>query len=479
KERTGLGHPREPLEGFGWKHGRERQTSGIRLWSEVFLVSTSDDQEVAVVFMDTQGLFDSESTVAQNTTIFALSVLTSSVQIYNIFHNIQEDHLQHLEYFTQYGQLAQKESTGKPFQRLVFLVRDSNDGTYGADAGRSLITERLNATKDRQPEHQQLREYISDNFSAIDCFLMPYPGSKVATEHSYDGCVKDIDEEFKNHLQEFVPWILGPEHLVVKKINGKTITCQELLTYIKAYAQVFRSGELPEPKSMLQATAEASHLTAKDKATKVYMTVMSNIPRGDLEKLRSVHEDALTRAQEVFDGIQKIGGYRTSKAYLDTLINELQEHFGRLYETEQAWLDQKNEEEKARREQEAENERKKQLEVENEIRKARTQAERKSQKEKEVLELQHTEELRSMEIENERVKRENNKLTTAVKGVAIGAAVAAVALSGGAAGLAVAGIQSFVACAGGAGVAALGSAACVGTLMYKEKEQEEDNAKAK
>nr|XP_037288779.1 atlastin-1-like [Rhipicephalus microplus] len=417
-----IGHPGEPLRGFGWKHSRERQTSGIHLWNEVFLVPTSDGQEVAVLFMDTQGLFDSKSTLPESTTIFALSVMMSSVQIYNILQDVREDHLQVLEFVTQYGQLAQKEATGKPFQRLVFLVRDSNDGTYGADAGRSLITERLQAATDRKPEVRQLRKYISNNFTDIDCFLMPYPGSKVATEHSYDGCLKDSDPQFKNHLQDFVPWILGPENLVVKKINGKAISCQELLTYIKAYVQVFRNGEVPKPKSMLQATAEASHLTAKDRATKVYMTAMSNVPHGDLEMLQNAHELALARAQDFFDGIQKIGGCDISKAYLDTLVNELQDHFDRQYRKEQAWLDKQLAEEQTRREQDAEEQKEKQMEVENELTEAWTQADKeKAEKEQlkeemEGLKQLYTEKVDSLNKGNESLKKDNENLTKILTG---------------------------------------------------------------
>ncbi|KAH8034681.1 hypothetical protein HPB51_000360 [Rhipicephalus microplus] len=374
-----IGHPGEPLRGFGWKHSRERQTSGIHQWNEVFLVPTSDGQEVAVLFMDTQGLFDSKSTLPESTTIFALSVMMSSVQIYNILQDVREDHLQVLEFVTQYGQLAQKEATGKPFQRLVFLVRDSNDGTYGADAGRSLITERLQAATDRKPEVRQLRKYISNNFTDIDCFLMPYPGSKVATEHSYDGCLKDSDPQFKNHLQDFVPWILGPENLVVKKINGKAISCQELLTYIK-------------------------------------------VPHGDLEMLQNAHELALARAQDFFDGIQKIGGCDISKAYLDTLVNELQDHFDRQYRKEQAWLDKQLAEEQTRREQDAEEQKEKQMEVENELTEAWTQADKeKAEKEQlkeemEGLKQLYTEKVDSLNKGNESLKKDNENLTKILTG---------------------------------------------------------------
>jgi len=51
--------------------------------------------------MDTQGAFDYENSVQGCSFIFALSTLLSSVQIYNIMQQIQEDALQHLQVLTQ------------------------------------------------------------------------------------------------------------------------------------------------------------------------------------------------------------------------------------------------------------------------------------------------------------------------------------------------------------------------------------------
>jgi len=116
--------------------------------------------------MDTQGAFDSQSTVRDCATVFALSTMTSSVQIYNLSQNIQEDDLQHLQVinffnsfkiistdcfdflqlFTEYGRLALEDCGDKPFQKLQFLVRDWSypyEADYGSEGGKKIMDKRL------------------------------------------------------------------------------------------------------------------------------------------------------------------------------------------------------------------------------------------------------------------------------------------------------------------------------------------------
>lgn len=72
--------PTAPLQGFSWRGGSMRDTTGILMWSEPFLVKIPDGREVAIVLMDTQGAFDSEYTVKDSATVFALSTMISSIQ---------------------------------------------------------------------------------------------------------------------------------------------------------------------------------------------------------------------------------------------------------------------------------------------------------------------------------------------------------------------------------------------------------------
>lgn len=50
-----------------------------------------DGRDVAVLLMDTQGAWDSNMTKEQSATIFGLTAVLSSKQIYNINMQIQED----------------------------------------------------------------------------------------------------------------------------------------------------------------------------------------------------------------------------------------------------------------------------------------------------------------------------------------------------------------------------------------------------
>jgi atlastin len=89
--------------GFKWRSGRERTTTGIWLWSRPFVRTLPSGEKVAVLIMDTQGLFDTDTAQMLTTSIFGLSTLISSYVCYNLPNRIQEDYLQNLALFSEYG----------------------------------------------------------------------------------------------------------------------------------------------------------------------------------------------------------------------------------------------------------------------------------------------------------------------------------------------------------------------------------------
>ncbi|KAK7904079.1 hypothetical protein WMY93_016686 [Mugilogobius chulae] len=310
-----LGDSDEPLTGFSWRGGSERETTGIQIWSEVFLVDKPDGTKVALLLMDTQGTFDSQSTLRDSATVFALSTMISSMQVYNISQNVQEDDLQHLQLFTEYGRLAMEETFLKPFQSMIFLVRDWSfpyEFPYGQEGGMKFLEKRLKISENQHEELQNVRKHIHSCFTNISCFLMPHPGLKVATNPHFDGRIKEIDGEFINNLNK--------------------ITCRGLLEYFKAYIKIYQGEELPHPKSMLQATAEANNLAAVAAAKDLYNKKMEEVCGGDRpflapSELQSRHTSIREESLQLFRSVKKMGGEEFSRRYLLQLETEIDDVF--------------------------------------------------------------------------------------------------------------------------------------------------------
>uniref|UniRef100_A0A3Q2HAE6 Atlastin GTPase 2 n=1 Tax=Equus caballus TaxID=9796 RepID=A0A3Q2HAE6_HORSE len=330
-----IGGNNEPLTGFTWRGGCERETTGIQVWNEVFVIDRPNGTKVAVLLMDTQGAFDSQSTIKDCATVFALSTMTSSVQVYNLSQNIQEDDLQHLQLFTEYGRLAMEEIYQKPFQTLMFLIRDWSypyEHSYGLEGGKQFLEKRLQVKQNQHEELQNVRKHIHNCFSNLGCFLLPHPGLKVATNPSFDGRLKDIGEDFKRELRNLVPLLLAPENLVEKEISGSKVTCRDLVEYFKAYIKIYQGEELPHPKSMLQATAEANNLAAVAGAREIYCKSMEQVCGGDKpyiapSDLERKHLDLKEVAIKQFRSVKKMGGDEFCRRYQDQLEAEIEETY--------------------------------------------------------------------------------------------------------------------------------------------------------
>ena len=106
-------------------------------------IRLASSENVAVILVDTQGVFDPETKVQESTSIFSFSVLLSSVQVFNLKERLNVDDLSHLELFAKYGEYLARSSENvtdrsKPFQDIVFLFRDwcyPESHSYGWEGG--------------------------------------------------------------------------------------------------------------------------------------------------------------------------------------------------------------------------------------------------------------------------------------------------------------------------------------------------------
>lgn len=133
-------------------------------------------------------------------------------------------------------------------------------------------------------------------------------------------------------LRVLVPRLFDPNNLTVKSINGEEIRCRDLMEYFKMYVNVFHGDDVPEPKSMLEATAEANNLAAVANSKALYIQKMEEICGGDspylnTEMLNREHNICLNAAVDSFRKKRKMGGESFSEKYLEKLNQDIAEQF--------------------------------------------------------------------------------------------------------------------------------------------------------
>ncbi len=317
---------------FEWQGGEKRLTTGIWIWSKPFVRQAIDGTRVAVLLIDTQGMFDNETSMNLTACIFGLSTLLSSRLVYNVEKRVQEDHLQQLALFTEYGRMAlssqasARDNNGnnnspniKPFQHVEFLVRDwqhfddeqEDDITSMRKSMDDYIAQVM---KERNVKDlQETRDHITACFEKISCFGLCHPGIPV-TKKNYDGTLASIDATFLSLIDAYARYVFE-ETLEPNLVMGRKVTAPELREHVIQYTNLFRDGaQFPEAKTLLEATAMANNCGAKSLSILMYKESMDSLVGIGAKKAymnkddfdihaRTSHEKALA----IFDGRATMG----------------------------------------------------------------------------------------------------------------------------------------------------------------------------
>ena len=364
---------------FDWRGGSDRHTTGIWMWSHPFTLKITNGELVSLLLVDTQGMFDHETTMGLTAAIFGLSTLLSSYQVYNVSGRIQEDNLQQLALFSEYGRMALESGEGeaasdaadavysdddseevksiqakidmkrkerkekavvasadKPFQRMEFLVRDwqnfDDEDCTDLDATEKEMDEYLSsviAERDAK-DLAETRTQITSCFEKVSCFLLTHPGF-VVTKKKYDGAVEGIEGTFMRLLTRYCDRVFRQD-LEPKKIHGRYLTAEELGTYIKSYAKMFKSGAaFPEATTMLAATAEANNRNAVMLALAKYKSEMDFAcgPRANVymnsEEFNEHDSACVDAAIELFENMANFGAKDTIKDAKGEVVKGIRE----------------------------------------------------------------------------------------------------------------------------------------------------------
>ncbi|CAG9802094.1 unnamed protein product [Chironomus riparius] len=335
KDKNWMGICDEALKGFSWRSGIKRDTVGIIIWSDVFLHTIDKTGEkIAIFVMDTQGLFDKHSSPTDNSRIFVLSNLISSIQVLNLANRIQEDQLQYLQFTTEFAAFALEntiENVGKPFQNLMFLIRDWNNGdyyNYGTVGGRSYLEEVMKVKTNQKPELQSVRKTIASCFDEITCCLLPNPGKGVSRGKNYNGSWSEMDEDFKEELQSLVESLLLPDNLIKKKINSMDLNVKEMKQYIQHYLKLFQTNQIPKVSSIYELTVERFMNNMIDQCVEDYkLSIYRNEDIINEDNIVEIHNKCKERTLTMYDDEKKMGNLGHAITFRSKLEEDIEKYF--------------------------------------------------------------------------------------------------------------------------------------------------------
>lgn len=282
--------------------------------------------------MDTQGLFDHKSSSTDNSRIFSLSTMISSMQILNLLNIIQENQLQYLQFATEYARYAAAGDDKSPFQNLMILIRDWNspeEYKYGLRGGNAYLNNFLEIHDHQTRELQSVRRYLRSSFEKIECFLMPHPGRSVARDSTYDGRWSEIDEDFVHGMQDLFTHMFSPKKLKLKQINGVPVKPADLLIFINEYVENFKNDSMPEATNIYESTLDKQFRILMGKSVDIYVNAVAAhdtelVSEDDVNKL---HASAKDRALKFYNSEKKFGDYAEGATYRRELQGKIEEVF--------------------------------------------------------------------------------------------------------------------------------------------------------
>ncbi len=336
------------VKGFQWRGGMEKCTQGIWIWSKPFIIQTQSDasegtEKVAVLLLDSQGAFDSQMTKEQSATVFGLTAVLSSLQIYNVSMQVQEDKIESLHYFMECAgscvRLLEGDKTEgtKLFQRLEFLVRDwpNYEPEWSLERCQEQMNEHLRQHFDNARD-KTTPDAIRSMFEDVSCWMLPHPGLKI-NKVGWDGRIADLGDDFVRFLDEYVKRVFG-DRLKARTILGKPLTATTFTPVIKTFVEAF-ADLVPKGANLATAIARSSNLMSKDEAISLFKTEMEKALGSDqaqglkVEDLAKLEKKCRASALDRFTKQTAFGPVEEREVVKEELVNEL-DRLRSYFETE-------------------------------------------------------------------------------------------------------------------------------------------------
>ena len=163
-------------DGFSVSPGNTPNTQGILFWDKPFILHGADGVDRCLLIMDTQGLWDRNTSDEFNNYIFGLSSFLCSYLIFNNKGMFDNDRLKSFTKLSVFNNGLSDDS--KAFQHLDILLRDFGDYDTNLDGIREAIEYSKIELQDIRSNKNLEKEVeaIDSCFEEFDLFCLPSPG---------------------------------------------------------------------------------------------------------------------------------------------------------------------------------------------------------------------------------------------------------------------------------------------------------------
>ncbi|KAG6971867.1 hypothetical protein JG688_00004263 [Phytophthora aleatoria] len=270
-------------------------TKGIWIWGQPATNQSRHpafkhlSKDTNIVFMDTEGLGSTQRSQTQDTRIFALALLLSSMFIYNSRGVIDASAIEDLSLvvnLTKYIQAKAHDGEAEDgaelsvfFPDFLWVVRDftlqlQEDGkkVTSKDYFESALKQQPPLTEE-VVQKNRIRSLLSTFFPSRDCVTMVRPLSDEALlrdliKQPYESLRPEFREQMEV-LRNKLSTLLKPKTMMAKVLNGAM-----LLSLTENYVAAFNSGSSPVITSVWDRVLESQCDQALDSAKQVFQATM-------------------------------------------------------------------------------------------------------------------------------------------------------------------------------------------------------------
>ncbi|XP_036852212.2 guanylate-binding protein 3-like isoform X1 [Manis javanica] len=295
------------------------ETRGIWMWC----VSHPMKPNHTLVLLDTEGLGDMEKGDPKNDSwIFALTVLLSSILIYNSMGTINHLALEQLHFITELAELIRIKSSSSSdgtledsvefvsfFPDFIWTLRDFmlemkiNDSPITEDEYLEDALKLIPGTNQQIHNSNMPRECIRLFFPKRKCFVFDRPtNDKYMLFHIDNVPEEHLDSNFRMQSKNFCSYIFA--HGRPKTLReGIIVTGNRLGTLVVTYVNAIRRGMVPCLENAVITLAQSENSAAVQKAANHYSEQMAqrvSLPTDTLQELLDVHTACEQEAVAIF-----------------------------------------------------------------------------------------------------------------------------------------------------------------------------------